>query len=640
MVEAAAMEMQGRSRGKGPRRWRFGIGARLGAAFVAIVGLAVGASLVGWLSYRELSGELSRIAEVQMPQLAFASRLSKAGADIGSVTAALTGAGTRAEYDETRGVYAERLSALQALLENNATEPSVQKLLPLAASINGNLARIDLAAGKRFTLAEAMRADVEELRWVQADLIEEADPLVDDIRFNIEAETRNGRSAGALGEQRRSEALLTVVSQANLATGLIARLVSSATAEEVQEANAFLGDSADELAARLATLEGWPDSLTVRQLARRILQQSDPATGTPNRKRSEMREAERLGELAKENGRLVAALGQRIEAEVVAIEASAGATAQRAAAAIDLGRKLLAAIAVLAVVFAIVIGVFYVHRSLLRRIDQLAQAATAISAGNSAVAIPSGDDDELADLARALTLFRQTRDELVQSAKLAALGQMAAGIGHELNQPLAAIRAHIHSGSTLIARGNSEQALNNLEKIRGLTARMADQISHIRRFARRPAAKLQPVDLAAVVHEALSLLEHRFEDEGVTLKLALPPDLPQVMAEPVRLEQVVVNLVANALDAVADRPERVVTVAAERSGERANLIVGDTGAGIAAADRDAVFDPFFTTKPVGAGLGLGLSISYNIIKDFDADIAVLETGPGGTRFIVSLKGAA
>lgn len=624
----------------GANRWRFGIGARLGAAFVVIVGLAVGASLVGWFSYRELSGELSRIAEVQMPQLAFATRLSKAGADIGSVTAALTGAETRAEYDETRRVYAGRLSALQTLLENNEAEPSVQALVPLAASINENLALIDLAAGKRFTLAEAMRADLDELRWVQADLIEEADPLVDDIRFNIEAEIRNGRSTAALGEQQRSEALLTVVSQANLATGLIARLVSSSTAEEVQEANAFLGDSADELAARLATLEGWPDSLTVRQLAKRILQQSDAATGTPNRKRSEMREAGRLGELAKENGRLVAELGQRIEAEVVAIEASAGAAAQRAAAAIDLGRKLLAAIAVLAVAVALVIGVFYVHRSLLVRIDQLAHAATAISEGNAAAPIPAGGDDELADLARALTLFRQTRDELVQSAKLAALGQMAAGIGHELNQPLAAIRAHIHSGSTLIARGRSEQALTNLEKIRALTARMADQISHIRRFARRPDSKLHPVDLAAVVHEALSLLEHRFEEEGVTLQLVLPADVPRVMAEPVRLEQVVVNLVANALDAVAERGERVVRITAAPNETGASLTIADTGPGIDAADRDAVFDPFFTTKPVGTGLGLGLSISYNIIKDFGASIAVAETGPAGTSFILSLKGAA
>lgn len=633
------MNQLDRSRQRQPNRWRFGIGARLGAAFVLIVGLAVGASLVGWFSYRELSGELSRIAEVQMPQLAFASRLSKAGADIGSVTAALTGAETRAEYDETRRVYAGRLAALQALLENHDPEPSAQALSPLAAAISENLAQIDLAAGKRFTLTEAMRADLGELRWVQADLIEEADPLVDDIRFNIEAETRNGRSTAALAEQRRSEALLTAVSQANLATGLIARLVSSATAEEVQEANAFLGDSADELAARLTTLEGWPDSLTVRQLAKRILQQSDPATGTPNRKRSEMREAGRLAELAQENGRLVGELGKRIEAEVVTIEASAGLAAQRAAAAIDIGRKLLAAIAVLAVAVALVIGIFYVHRNLLARIDQLAHAATAISEGNPAASIPVGGDDELADLARALTLFRQTRDELVQSAKLAALGQMAAGIGHELNQPLAAIRAHIHSGSTLIARGKSERALNNLDKIRALTGRMADQISHIRRFARRPDSKLYPVDLAAVVSEALSLLEHRFEEEGVTLSLSLSPDVPNVMAEPIRLEQVVVNLVANALDAVAGRPERVVGVAAVATSDGATLTIADTGAGIAPNDRGAVFDPFFTTKPVGTGLGLGLSISYNIIKDFGAGIAVVDTGPAGTRFAVSLKGA-
>ncbi len=633
------MKQHDRSRQKRLSRWRFGIGARLGAAFVLIVGLAVGASLVGWFSYRELSGELSRIAEVQMPQLAFASRLSKAGADIGSVTAALTGAETRAEYDETRRVYAGRLTALQSLLEHQDPEPSVQALSPLAVAINDNLAQIDLAAGKRFTLTEAMRADVDELRWVQADLIEEADPLVDDIRFNIEAETRNGRSTAALAEQRRSEALLTAVSQANLATGLLARLVSSSTAEEVQEANAFLGDSADELAARLTTLEGWPDSLTLRQLARRILQQSDPATGTPNRKRSEMREAGRLAELAKENGRLVGELGKRIDAEVVAIEASAGLAARRAAAAIDIGRKLLATIAVLAVVAALVIGIFYVHRSLLMRIDQLAHAATAISEGNPAVRIPAGGDDELADLARALTLFRQTRDELVQSAKLAALGQMAAGIGHELNQPLAAIRAHIHSGSTLIARGKSEQALNNLEKIRALTGRMADQITHIRRFARRPDSRLYPVDLAAVVNEALGLLEHRFEEEGATLSLSLSPDVPKVLAEPVRLEQVVINLIANALDAVAERPERVVHVTAVPSDNGAMLMIADTGAGIAPHDRDAVFDPFFTTKPVGTGLGLGLSISYNIIKDFGASIAVLDTGPAGTRFAVSLKGA-
>lgn len=620
-------------------RWRFGIGARLGAAFVAIVGLAVGACIVGWLSYYRLSGELSNIAEEQMPRLAFASRLSKAGADIGSLTAALAGAESRSEYNTIRHIYAARLSALETLLETSDLKATVNTILPLARAIDHNLQQIDLTSGKRFTLTEAIHADIDELRWVQADLIDEAAPLVDDTRFNIETEMRNGRDAAVLDEQRKSEALLTLVAQASLSTGLIARLANASTPEEIQEANAFLGDSADELANHLATLKTWPDSITVRQLAKRILQKSDPATGTPNRKKSQMRETKRLGELAVMNGKLVSDLGRNIESEVVAIEASATAAAERAAAAISTGRTLLAAIALLSVILAVAIGVLYVHRNLLLRIRQLAAAANAISAGRPEIEIPAKGTDELADLAGALQLFRQTRDELIQSAKLAALGQMAAGIGHELNQPLAAIRAHIHSGSTLITRGKGEQALANFEKIRLLTTRMADQISHIRRFARRPDAKQQPVDLCKSVSEALSLLEHRFEEDDVRLKLDLPQTgKPFVMAEPVRLEQVIVNLIANALDAVKDQPVRAVSVSVEPTESGANLVIADTGTGIENSHLNAVFDPFFTTKPVGSGLGLGLSISYNIVKDFGASIAVLDTGTDGTRFMVSLKG--
>lgn len=623
----------------GGRRWRFGIGARLVLAFVAIVGLAVGACLVGWLSYERLSGELSRIAEDQMPQLAFASRLSKAGADIGSVTAVLAGAETRTEYNEIRSSYAARLATLRTLLKENDTKSDATDLLPLAEAIGENLNKIDLAAGKRFTLREAMRSDIDELRWVQADLLEEADPLVDDIRFNIEAETRNGHGAAALAEQQKSEALLTAVSQANLATGLIGRLVNATTQEEIQETNAFLGDSADDLASRIASLDNWPDSITVRQLARRILDQSDVSTGIPNRKRSEMIEAAKLLELAGHNGRLVEELGRRIETEVVAIEASASAAAQRASAAIETGRSLLLAIAILSVLLATAIGFFYVYRNLLARIRLLSAAAGAISSGRPATTIPAPEADELGDLAHALVLFRQTRDELIQSAKLAALGQMAAGIGHELNQPLAALRAHIHSATTLIGRGKGEQAVTNLDKMKGLTGRMADQISHIRRFARRPDAQLRPVDLTAAVRDALSLLEHRFEEEAVDIQLSLPAGTAvMVMAEPVRLEQVAVNLIGNALDAVKDRPRRQVHATIEQAGADARLIVADTGSGIGAGDIGAVFDPFFTTKPVGSGLGLGLSISYNIVKDFGGEISILETGAHGTQFLVSLKG--
>src|SRR5690606_34801042 len=129
-------------------------------------------------------------------------------------------------------------------------------------------------------------------------------------------------------------------------------------------------------------------------------------------------------------------------------------------------------------------------------------------------------DDELGDLAKALAVFRQTRDDLVQAAKLAALGQMAAGISHELNQPLAAIRSHAHNSAILMERGRSEEARASLERIQGLTARMAELIGHLKRFARRPASTLEPVDLKAVVEGALSLFAQRIDEEQVEVRLA------------------------------------------------------------------------------------------------------------------------
>lgn len=623
-------------------RWRIGIGARLVSAFVVIVGLAVGACLVGWLSYVRLAGELSQIVQSQLPQLAFATRLSKAGADINAAMASLAGTQTRAAYKEIRDIYADRLATLQTLLgvaDNGKVESDF--LLPLANAIDRNLQQIDIAAGKRFTLVEEMRSAIDELRWVQADLLEEADPLVDDIRFNMETEVN--RTAGGealLNEQNKSEALLTVIAHANLATGLIGRLTTTGSLEDLQETNAFLGDSVDDLAIRISTLSDWPDSITVRQLAERILKRSDANTGIPNLKRSEMREAGRLGGLAEQNRRLVQELGIRIETKVTAIEASAAEASARAEQAIETGRKFLLAIGVLAVTLAVLIGYFYVYRSLLARIRLLAWVAGNISAGRTVAAIRSVGDDELGDLARALNIFRQTRDELIQSAKLAALGQMAAGIGHELNQPLAAIRSHSHNGMLLVERGKGDQALLSLEKIMSLASRMGNQVSHLRRFARRPGSQLEPVDLTAAVEDALSLFDYRFAEEGVRLELSLPKE-PKlvVLAEPIRLEQVVVNLIGNALDAVAECEDRWIKVHASCESGKVQFLIEDSGPGIRDSDLVSVFDPFFTTKPVGSGLGLGLSISYNIVKDFNGTISVDGTGSAGARFLVSLDAA-
>ncbi|WP_377811030.1 ATP-binding protein [Azospirillum sp. A29] len=254
--------------------------------------------------------------------------------------------------------------------------------------------------------------------------------------------------------------------------------------------------------------------------------------------------------------------------------------------------------------------------------------------------------------------LREAQAELVQAGKLAALGQLAAGVGHELNQPLAAIRSYAHNGRKLIGLGRVEEAEGNLGKIADLTARMANITNHLKRFARRPDSRLGAVELAPVIQGALSLFGNRLREEAVAVELALPDADPasgtplRVRAEEVRLEQVLVNLLSNALDAVAGAPVRHILIRAEviedgEDGEKSRgeeggavrIEVRDSGSGIAADPVAQVFDPFFTTKPVGTGLGLGLSISYNIVRDFGGVLSVAESGPDGTAFVLTLTRA-
>ncbi|MBP2232727.1 two-component system phosphoglycerate transport system sensor histidine kinase PgtB [Azospirillum agricola] len=244
--------------------------------------------------------------------------------------------------------------------------------------------------------------------------------------------------------------------------------------------------------------------------------------------------------------------------------------------------------------------------------------------------------------------LREAQAELVQAGKLAALGQLAAGVGHELNQPLAAIRSYAHNGRKLIGLGRVDEADGNLGKIADLTARMANITNHLKRFARRPDSRLGAVELEPVIRGALSLFGNRLREEAVGFELALPDAESggplRVRAEEVRLEQVLVNLLSNALDAVAGAPVRRILVRAEavEDGEEGGAVrieVRDSGPGIAADPVGQIFDPFFTTKPVGTGLGLGLSISYNIVRDFGGVLSVAESGPGGTAFVLTLTRA-
>lgn len=616
------------------------------AAFLGVGLFAVGAGIVGVISYERLSKELAAIAREHLPGLASAARLAEASARVIAGMPELANAERRDGYERGRRVVGERLSELDKVLSERAGSGfDAPALTAVAAEIRRNLGAIDDVAGRRFTLAERIRGVSEELRWLQADLIDEIEPLTDDARFNID--TALGQSGGEVAaakpntireETRKSEALMTLNAQANLIVGLFGRLGTVQTREDMEQTGHVIGEAVDQLEVEAKALAGWPDTITVRQITQRLIGLADTTTGLPGLKRSELAALADAQRLISESRRLVTELGTLVSQEVQRTEAVAKEAAERSADAIRLGRNLLLAIAAASLLGALLIGWFYVRRHLVARLRILTEAATSIASGQSSALLPKAGNDELGDLTRALAVFRQTRDDLIQAAKLAALGQMAAGLSHELNQPLAAIRSHAHNGALLLELGRPEEARKAIDRIQALTTRAADLIAHLRRFARKPGVVLSPVSVSDTIETALSLFEPRFAAERVTLTRDLPAMRLHVHAEDIRLEQVLVNLVANALDAVAGSNDATIAIGARRKGHKVEIWVGDSGPGIERAHLERIFDPFFTTKPVGSGLGLGLSLSYNIIKDLGGTLAVAETGPAGTRFLITLEG--
>lgn len=244
---------------------------------------------------------------------------------------------------------------------------------------------------------------------------------------------------------------------------------------------------------------------------------------------------------------------------------------------------------------------------------------------------------EVAERRQAEENLRRAQDDLVQAAKLAALGQMSAALGHEVNQPLGALRNYAENAATLLDRGRAPEARAAIDRILSMADRMGAIARRLHTFGRRPGQRLQPVDVFEAVEAAREIAGARLKQTGAALAVDLPEDLPRVTAGPVRMQQVLVNLLTNAADAVAGREDRRIRLSARVEGGSVALVVEDTGHGVAPEIAARIFDPFFSTKGVGNGLGLGLSISYNILKDFGGDLSLVEGGLGGAAFRLDLQ---
>lgn len=234
--------------------------------------------------------------------------------------------------------------------------------------------------------------------------------------------------------------------------------------------------------------------------------------------------------------------------------------------------------------------------------------------------------------------LRAAQEGLVHAAKMAALGQMSAAMAHEINQPLTAMQMQLGSLRLLLDNGRQADAREGLQRIDALLQRMAGLTSHLKTFARKsPAGLSERLRLGDVLEQALQLLAPRMRSEQVELRSEIEANA-QVLGDAIRLEQVLLNLLHNALDAMKDAEPRVLSILIQRQGECCVLSVADSGAGIAAEHLGSVFEPFFTTKPVGQGLGLGLAVSYGIVRELGGSLEAAN-GESGAVFTLKLPAA-
>ncbi len=245
---------------------------------------------------------------------------------------------------------------------------------------------------------------------------------------------------------------------------------------------------------------------------------------------------------------------------------------------------------------------------------------------------------EIEDRKRTEVALQHTRSELIHTAKMAALGQMSASINHELNQPLAAIRSYSDNGKLFLQKGRLEETKWNLEQISELTERMAQIGVQLKLFSRKTSGQMTNVPLYGVIDGALEILTPIIRKSNVNIEVETHPANIEVRANYVLLQQVLVNLIGNSLQAVENSPVQEIKISSFSNEGTVSITVQDSGTGISPEHLPHIFEPFYTTKKSGQGLGLGLTITERILREMNGEIHVVES-TCGAKFNLILEEA-
>ncbi len=640
----------------------FGIRARMFAAFGLVALVTVVSSIAAWVTYEKLSASLNAIIGRDIPGFSLASELTARSSEIVATAPILVSVETGRARDRVWARLMDSIHGTDTLIQSlgdygigQTQQSSLQTQLDAVASA---LRSLDANVRRKFWFGRRNRELTERLRWAHADFLDEIDPLIEDARFSIGLDLRRLRQSPQAGQGklspdakrrrfgdldarlRQHEALLRLKSSINLLVGLIFRAANAVDTPELNDILLFAGEAGAPIGQDLESLGKQPELTALRQSASAILKFTKGPDSLFDLRREALKLQMRNAGLLGASRALVQAFQTRISALSAQIRAQTTKASRRAGEITAQAKSLLIWAALGSIVIAILMVWLYVGRSLVGRITGLKTAMRKIADGDLGADVPSGGADEIADMAAALEVFRdtisETQRELVQAGKLAALGQLAAGVAHDLNQPLAALRFQAHNAAVNMERGKMADAAQNLEKISKLSTSMAKKINHLKTLARKPSRHIGTAELKSVISAALDLLQGRIRDEAVNIGLEYPDGPVLVRAGENRLEQVLLNVFGNALDAMKGAKTKSLDVRVRQTRNKTRIRICDTGQGFDDKTLLRIFDPFFTTKTVGEGLGLGLSISYNIIKDFGGSMKAQNQPPEGACFIITL----
>ena len=595
-----------------------------------------------------------------VPRVIDTARLSATTADLGLLSNRLLRA-NEANLDAVEEELRNTVAQIQLFFDSNISLDLEPKLLSLLES---NFASVVLRLNTSAQIDKEIARQADTLRWLYIDIEDEASALVADFAFNastlsqriVTEETPKTRADIAL-QLRREQDLMNLFaaleSDASAAATLGVQAAASNDEAQLAQFEALVSDTLSRVSEKTEGLEdriGNNSLLFAFEQLKGLLMAEGGVIETRKAWLSERNALDvSLSNLMSQLGLIQKELEQVTVSQTTALKAKSEAFGSTIAKS---SRNLIV-LTSLAALGGFSILFFYIRPSIIQPLRSLTRAMRDISAGREAQ-IPnvSRNGQEITELAEAVTSFadavaardtaigelRRTQDELVQAGKMAALGTMSAGLAHELNQPLGALRQRTYLAGRAIIRKDVPKALKQVDKINDLVERMEAIISHLRRFARRVEIEKGAVKLGDVVDGAATFLKNRLSDGGAVLEVTQDARQLVVQADPVLLEQVIVNLISNASDAIAETnmPGTITIDQSACTPDVACFTVTDTGVGLSDIAADQAFDPFVTTKAPGLGMGLGLSISYNIMTGMGGTLRLEPAKRTGTRAVATL----